>query len=242
MEAPWHKKIETAAFVPAPGAGPYLQTYNTLRFPPQWRDAILRFEREGKNPDRIQNVPIRSLNAAIRALAPDLVSVSTRAAERWEAPWLYTTSEYPTSVLHSLILSWLRYRQPSPDAFRALTDTYQALDLPSLEWDLESVDLLRQDKTAGGTAAPCDYLYRLLPDVLAELIESCRRMTTSTGRSGSTGSAPTTWAAPSSSHGRPPRTSRRTRTTRTMAIHGSTAESSASRCRRNLSPRSPGST
>ena len=167
-----YKKIETAAFVPVPGAGPFLQTYNTLRFPPQWREAILRFEREGKkNPDRIQNVPIRSLNAAIRALAPDLVSVSTRAAERWEAPWLYTTSEYPTSVLQSLILSWLRYRQPSPDAFRALTDTYQALDLPSLEWDLESVDLLRQDKTAGGTAAPCDYLYRLLPDVLAELIE-----------------------------------------------------------------------
>ena len=166
-----YKKIGTAAFVPVPGAGPFLRTYNTLRFPPQWRQAILRFEREGKNPDRIQNVPIRSLNAAIRALAPDLVSVSTRAAERWEAPWLYTTSEYPTSVLQSLILSWLRYRQPSPDAFRALTDTYQALDLPSLEWDLESVDLLRQDKTAGGTAAPCDYLYRLLPDVLAELIE-----------------------------------------------------------------------
>jgi hypothetical protein len=168
-----YKKIETAAFVPAPGTGPFLQAYNTLRFPPQWREAILRFEREGKNnPDRIQNVPIRSLNAAIRALAPDLVSVSTRAAERWEAPWLYTTSEYPTSVLQSLILSWLRYRQPSPDAFRALTDTHRALDLPALAWDLECVDLLRQDRTAGGTAKPDDYVYRLLPDVLAAKIEA----------------------------------------------------------------------
>lgn len=117
-----YKKIETATFVSIPGAGPLLQAYSTLRFPPQWREVILRFEREGKkSPDRIQNVPIRSLNAAIRALAPDLVSVSTRAAERWEAPWLYTTSEYPTSVLQALILSWLRYRQPSPDAFRTLT-------------------------------------------------------------------------------------------------------------------------
>jgi len=165
-------KIETAAFVPVSSAGPFLHTYHTLRFPPEWRETILRFEREGKkNPDRIQNVPIRSLNAAIRALAPDLVSVSTRAAERWEAPWLYTTSEYPTSVLQSLILSWLRYRQPSPDAYRALTDTYRELDLPALSWDLESVDLLKQDRTAGGTAAPADYLYRLLPDVLAALIE-----------------------------------------------------------------------
>ena len=79
-----YKKIETSAFVPVPGAGPFLQTYSALRFPPEWRESILRFEREGKkDPDRYQNVPIRSLNAAIRALAPDLVSVATSAAERW---------------------------------------------------------------------------------------------------------------------------------------------------------------
>ncbi len=167
-----YKKIETSAFVPVPGAGPFLQTYSALRFPPEWRESILRFEREGKkDPDRYQNVPIRSLNAAIRALAPDLVSVATRAAERWEAPWLYTTSEYPASVLQSLILSWLRCRQPSPDAFRALTETYRELDLPALAWDLECVDLLRQDRTTGGTAKPDDYVYRLLPDVLAARIE-----------------------------------------------------------------------
>ena len=167
-----YKKIETSAFVAVPGAGPLIEAYSTLRFPAQWREAILRFEREGKkNPDRYQNVPIRSLNAAIRALAPDLVSVATRAAERWEAPWLYTTSEYPTSVLQSLILSWLRYRQPSPDAYRALTETYQELDLPALAWDMEYVDLLRHDRTAGGTAKPDDYAYRLLPDVLAARIE-----------------------------------------------------------------------
>lgn len=76
-------KIETAAFVPVSSAGPFLHMYHTLRFPPEWRETILRFEREGKNnPDRIQNVPIRSLNAAIRALAPDLVSVSTRRPRR----------------------------------------------------------------------------------------------------------------------------------------------------------------
>ena len=168
-----YKRIETAAFVPVPSAGPFLQTYSTLRFPLEWREPILRFEREGKkNPDRIQNVPIRSLNAAVRALAPDLVSVATKAAERWEAPWLYTTSEYPTSVLQALILSWLRYRQPSPDAYRALTETYKELDLPALAWDLECVDLLGQARTTGGTAKPNDHLYRLLPDMLAGLIEN----------------------------------------------------------------------
>ena len=33
-------------------------------------------------------------------------------------PWLYTTSEYPASVLQTLIVSWLHTRQPSPDAYR----------------------------------------------------------------------------------------------------------------------------
>ena len=74
-------------------------------------------------------------------------------------------------MLQSLIVSWLRCRQPSPDAFRALTETYRELDLPALAWDLECVDLLRQDRTAGGTAKPDDYVYRLLPDVLAARIE-----------------------------------------------------------------------
>ena len=112
-----------------------------------------------EGPDRYPNLPIRSLNAAIRALAPDLrVPVATRAAERWEAPWLYTTSEYPADVLQSLILSWLRYRQPSPDAYRALAETYRELDLPALAWDLEWVDLLRQDRDRRRHAAKPEQL------------------------------------------------------------------------------------
>jgi len=42
-----YKKIETSAFVPVPGERPLLETYSALRFPPEWREAILRFEREG---------------------------------------------------------------------------------------------------------------------------------------------------------------------------------------------------
>ena len=83
------------------------------------------------NPDRYQQVPIRPLNAAIRALAPDLVSVAKKATLNDDKPWLYTTSEYPASVLQSLIVSWLHTRQPSPDAYQVLTQAVEALDLDS---------------------------------------------------------------------------------------------------------------
>ena len=118
-----YKKIETAAFIPVPGAGPFLQTYSALRFPPAVARGDPAVRADGKkDPDRYQQVPIGSLNAAIRALAPDLVSVATRAATLGGTVALHderVPGQRP-AVPHPELAA---YRQPSPDAFRALTDT-----------------------------------------------------------------------------------------------------------------------
>jgi hypothetical protein len=75
------KAIRTAAYVPVPGAEPYTEFYYALAFPAHWRQSIISLSRQGKrNPDSIRQVPIRSLNEAIRAVAPDLVSVAENAA------------------------------------------------------------------------------------------------------------------------------------------------------------------
>ena len=164
--------IRPAAYILDPDAGPFGEPYYALAFPQHWRQAILDLCRHGKsNPDRYQQVPIKGLNAAIRALAPDLVSVAEKATLSDDKPWLYTTSEYPVSVLQSLIVSWLHTRQPSPDAYQVLTRTVEALDLELLRWQLMSVDLTEQALTAGGTADPARHIYRLLPEVLAARIE-----------------------------------------------------------------------
>jgi hypothetical protein len=164
--------IRPAAYILDPDAGPFAETYYALAFPQHWRQAFLDLCRHGKsNPDRYQQVPIKGLNAAIRALAPDLVSVAEKAALNDDKPWLYTTSEYPVSVLQSLIVSWLHTRQPSPDAYQVLTQTVEALDLEFLRWQLMSVELTEQTLTAGGTADPARHIYRLLPEVLAARIE-----------------------------------------------------------------------
>ncbi|HXL88468.1 MAG TPA: DUF3962 domain-containing protein [Streptosporangiaceae bacterium] len=166
------KAIRTAAYVPVPGAEPYTEFYYALAFPAHWRQSIISLSRQGKrNPDSIRQVPIRSLNEAIRAVAPDLVSVAENAVIDDAKPWLYTANEYPASVIKSLVVSWLHTLQSSPEAFSSVRAAVQELDLAALNWDLVSVDLTEHALTDGGTALPAPHLYRLLPEVLAARIE-----------------------------------------------------------------------
>jgi len=168
-----YNEIRTAAFAPVPGAQPFTGLYHALAFPRHWRQAILDLYRHGKNnPDKYKQVPIRSLNAAIHAIAPDLVSVAKNATVDDDLPWLYTMSEYPASILKRLTASWLYTLQPSPEAYPLLRDTIAMMDVDSLDWDLMSVDLTEQVLTPGGTADPARHLYQLLPDVLAARIET----------------------------------------------------------------------
>jgi argonaute-like protein/RNase H domain-containing protein/MID domain-containing protein len=167
-----YESISTSAFVPSPGAatGSLTECYQTLAFPGPWRQPILDLYRFGRS-DKIQQVPIRTLNEAIRAVAPDLVSVAKNAAVNDDQPWLYTRSEYQPEVLKTLIASWLHTLQKSPDAFTLLRKAFAAMDLGNLDWTPAFVDMLRCELTAGGTADPGSRLYHLLPDVLAARIE-----------------------------------------------------------------------
>jgi uncharacterized protein YbaA (DUF1428 family) len=167
-----YESISTSAFVPSPGAsaGSLTECYQTLAFPEPWRQPILDLYRFGRS-DNILQVPIRTLNEAIRAVAPDLVSVAKNAAVNDDQPWLYTRSAYQPEVLKTLIASWLYTLQKSPDAFPLLRKAHAAMDLGNLDWTPAFIDMLRCDLTAGGTAAPDLRLYHLLPDVLAARIE-----------------------------------------------------------------------
>jgi hypothetical protein len=167
-----YNAIRPAAYVLDPSAGPFIGLYHALAFPPEWRQPILDLCQPGRrNLGPYKQVRIRGLNAAIRAVAPDLVSVAERATLDDGKPWLYTDSKYPLSVVGALILSWLHTMQPSAESFPLLQDAYQKLDLKSLHWDLVSVNLAEQTLTDGGTADPAAHLYRLLPEVLAGGIE-----------------------------------------------------------------------
>ena len=164
--------IRPAAYVPDPAEGPIQAAYHALAFPRAWREVILGLYRNGKTrPERIQSVPIRRLNSALRAAAPDLISVATKAAADDAAAWLYTSAPYPAATLSMFVNTWLRELQPTADAYQLVQDAINRLDAESLTWTAETVDLLEQTLTSGRTAEPAPRLYKLLPDVIAGRIE-----------------------------------------------------------------------
>lgn len=166
-----YNSIQPASFVPT--GEPFHIWCHTLNFPRQWQAPILEFYKHGMPEYRqakIKQVPIRRLNSALRTVAPDLITVGSDASFDDMNPWLYANAEYPVPVLTSLVYAWLRDLQPDPKKNTLFRDTVERLDLKSLLWGLEHVNLLEFALSPGGTNLPADRLYRLLPEVLAERI------------------------------------------------------------------------
>ncbi|QIZ37044.1 pPIWI_RE module domain-containing protein [Saccharopolyspora sp. ASAGF58] len=166
-------EIQSAAFIPDPGNGEFEVDLHTLAFPASWREPVLELFKHGKSEAsqaRIKEVPIRSLNALIRTVAPDLVTVDANASFDATQPWLYSRTDYPPRLLSRLVYAWLRSLQPSTEAFQRFRDTARTLDVDSLRWRPETVNLLEHEISPGGTCMPASRLYRLLPEILADRI------------------------------------------------------------------------
>ncbi|MCM6774512.1 DUF3962 domain-containing protein [Nocardia sp. CDC159] len=168
-----YNNIQPAAFVPTGDGEPYRIWCHTLTFPKQWHAPILEFYRHGMPEHRqakIKQVPIQRLNSALRTVAPDLITVGINASFDNSEPWLYANAQYPVPILTRFIYAWLRDLQPDPKMNPMFRETVERLDLKSLQWGSEQVNLLEHAVSPGGTSLPADRLYRLLPEFLAERI------------------------------------------------------------------------
>jgi len=168
--------IQTAAFEPA--VEEFTVGRYALNFPKPWRTDVLQLLRAGRpDPDSIQYIYIKALNAAIGAVAPDVLSVASRATADETMPWFYAGQEFPEHVTKALIQSWLFDMRPKDDALTPIRAAWDRLQLNWPQWQEVDVDLLECGISAGGTAVPASHLYRLLPDVLAERIERAKPYT-----------------------------------------------------------------
>lgn len=166
-------ELQPAAFIPNPDNGPFQVDLHTLAFPTSWRDPILDLYKSGMSETakpKIKEVPIKPLNALLRTVAPDLVTVDANASFDPTQPWLYSRTDYPPRVLARLVHSWLRNLQPTTKGFQRFRETARVLDVESLHWQPEMVDLLEHDLSPGGTCLPAPRLYRVLPEILADRI------------------------------------------------------------------------
>jgi hypothetical protein len=176
-----YKEIHTAAFVPTVGTDSLPIDLRTLTFPEHWRHAVLDFyarTRSEKGRSKVlehQSVPIGRLNALLRAVAPGLVSVGSRAPTHADLPWLYSEDEFDAGVLVRYVGAWLEDMAPKDQkggrsvagAYRPMLQALQEMDPAEVRWETTAVDLLKGRLSEGGTLVPDKRLYRLLPEYAA---------------------------------------------------------------------------
>ncbi|WP_020699876.1 pPIWI_RE module domain-containing protein [Streptomyces sp. AA0539] len=123
--------------------------------------------------ERRRRVPTAAVNQLMRATAPDIVTVDSTARFGPENPWLYCRDAYPIGVTNLYVAAWLKSLPRDvgdPETAALLVNCFRDLDTAALSWRPSRVDLLEQKVSPGGTALPAPYVYRLLPDVLAERV------------------------------------------------------------------------
>ncbi|MBD0711622.1 MULTISPECIES: pPIWI_RE module domain-containing protein [unclassified Streptomyces] len=171
-----YRVIRTAAYEPDPAHGPWTEPLHVVRLEDELHKELLKVydrTRNGEGPSR--SLPLRRLDALLRAMAPGVLATARGAGGDGTMPWLYAREPVPREVVAPLVATWaagmLRAHDDEnegddlvPDT--ALDDLDRALGkLP--RWERESVDLTETTTSLGGTAEPARRLFRLLPERIA---------------------------------------------------------------------------
>ncbi|WP_035793729.1 pPIWI_RE module domain-containing protein [Kitasatospora mediocidica] len=168
-----YRLISTTAYEPDPHAGPWIEPYQVIGFPDEWRDELIDlYRRRWRYRAQPVGLPVRKLNELLRATAPGLVATGRGAGGSAEVPWFYASQDMPAELVGPLMASWVMTLPPVDDTdieratdHRAALDRALALiDEHSPQWRHESVDLTTARLTEGGTAQPDRRLYHLLPE------------------------------------------------------------------------------
>ncbi|MFD9477174.1 MULTISPECIES: pPIWI_RE module domain-containing protein [Streptomyces] len=171
-----YQHVRTASYVPDPAQGPFTVLRHTLSLPTHWEEPLGRLRDHGRPEGRWsgpRRIPTWEINQLIRATAPDVVTVASNATFGADTPWLYCAEPLPAAVANLYAATWLRslIRDPEdPAARRLLMECFRDLDTGSLAWRADTIDLIEQQPSPGGTAMPVRLAYRLLPDELAARI------------------------------------------------------------------------
>jgi len=181
-----YDQLRTLSFRIDRNAGESLaHDYQVLPFPEAWKTPLLALagERPGRplRPEgRFGNgqvsIPIHALNAALRALVPDLTGIASNAARedrrphearRGPQPWLRSARAVDVGALGLIAHAWVRsaaFEGASP-ARRAAA--WEEIRSAPLRWSPARADIGASGAAANGTARMPSEVYDLVPGLLA---------------------------------------------------------------------------
>ncbi len=168
-----YEELRTLAFRLGDAVKTLPFSFYQLHFPEEWKRVLreLQAEATGRDSNAVR-LPMTALNAALRALVPDLIYIAHDADKKEQnplspRPWLYSEAEVDPEALIVIVHSWVRVAfSKAPIASRqAALASIRAQDLV---WKKEPIDLAQWTVRENGTAAPSrGDAFILLPHLVA---------------------------------------------------------------------------
>ena len=166
------KTITTIAFESDSDKPPASLAFKVLPFPQAWKRQFNELQREiTSRRNGYVASPIKSLNTALRALAPDLVSINKGAAGDRAQHWLVAKRAIDTEALFLIIRAWIdaEFSGAAPASRERVIGRIAASDL---SWADGSIAFAGSEISANGTAKPDSMAYTVLPNHLAWSVET----------------------------------------------------------------------
>jgi hypothetical protein len=142
--------------------------FASLGFPEKWKTLLrqLQSETSTRSEDKA-SIPIHSLNGALRALVPDLISIRPDAGKAKSQPWLFCVEPIPSMQLFNIIQAWMRITFAKVNHNR-LVQVMSDMSPQELIWRDQKIDLAQWNTGPNGTATPTQGdSFVLFPDWLA---------------------------------------------------------------------------
>ncbi len=174
MRGTHYPQLYIGAFRFAPNVSSLLTRYATLPIPDGWLRPLERLAHAnrqslGQADDRPVRIKISSLNQALLALVPDLISIEAYSGAIERGEWLYSQEPVEPPVVHRIVRAWVRsVYSAAPPALRE--EVISALSERDLTWQETDFDLAGWAVNEHGTAVaggPETAAFRLLPDMIA---------------------------------------------------------------------------
>jgi pPIWI_RE module N-terminal domain/RNaseH domain of pPIWI_RE/MID domain of pPIWI_RE len=170
---PGYEELRTLAFRLGDEVKTLPFSFYQLHFPEEWKRVLreLQAEATGRDSNAVR-LPMTALNAALRALVPDLIYIAYDADKKEQnplspRPWLYSEAEIDPEALIVIVHSWVRvaFSKASIEGRQAALASIRAQDLM---WKKEPIDLAQWTVRENGTAAPSrGDTFILLPHLVA---------------------------------------------------------------------------
>ncbi|MDF2883032.1 MAG: hypothetical protein K0R54_3589 [Clostridiaceae bacterium] len=155
-------ELKPLLFIPKQGSE-VKTNLHILDFPREWIDSIKTIYEQNLGREKV-TLPAKSLNAAVIALFPEVVTVT---AEKYFAKgngWIISTKEIDTSLIFNIIKAWINeeiFKDINKDK---VENVVSKMKVNELKWSIKDINIFQDNKFKNGTSKPENEYFNAAPE------------------------------------------------------------------------------